>query len=382
MIQAHISQSFLEDLATNAERECFDPLLKVTLDALAVPIAMLDECGTVMLVNTAWRTMAAMGGRDFRGCHRGESYLAFCRTLADEISGGLLKDGMRRLIGGRQDSLEATCEVKRSGVRRMLRIQVHRVEQEMPARFVATHRELEPPAMAEEVEERIAAAQAKERERLAAELHDSVGQHLVCLGLGLTQLRRAAADHPELTAVIGEMAESLREAHKEVRTLSYVMYPPPREEGGFGAEAVSEFVTGFARRAGLAASVEVKGFPCELDRSRELALFRVLQEALVNIHRHARAGSVRVQLYRRGGKVRLTVKDDGAGFGGDEGAGSPRSGVGLTAMHARMALLGGDLRIASGPGGTTLTAELPLAPASPNRPLGLGNTTPPCTTLQ
>src|SRR5205085_621597 len=141
---------------------------------------------------------------------------------------------------------------------------------------------------------------------VAQELHDSVGQHLVCVGLGLSRLRMASLN-AELVAEVDETAAALKEAQAQVRTVSYLLHPRWSDEHGTVEDAVREFAEGFGRRAGLHITVKVTGQSCALDRARELTLFRILQEALVNVHRHARARHVTVELTSTPGLVTMQV---------------------------------------------------------------------------
>jgi PAS domain S-box-containing protein len=161
----------------------------------------------------------------------------------------------------------------------------------------------------------------------------------------------------DAAALVGELSASLRQAQAEVRTLAFALQPPwIAEPDGFEG-ALREFVEGFTRRAGIGHQVEVVGSPLAISPAAQLALFRTVQEALVNVHRHARAKSVRVRLAWGGRAIRLSVQDDGVGIA--DTASAHHRGVGLTSVRARMRELGGDLDVTSGPGGTTLAATLP-----------------------
>src|SRR5262249_29776470 len=143
---------------------------------------------------------------------------------------------------------------------------------------------------------------------------DSIGQNLVSLGLWLSRLKMVTPQTEGMETIIKDMSAALQEAHAQIRTLSYLLRPPwPEQEGGL-EKAIHQFVHGFSQRAGLMVDVHLDGSPCRLDRSRELTLFRILQEALVNVHRHAHANFVSVELVNRENEVTLRVVDDGRGF--------------------------------------------------------------------
>jgi len=181
-----------------------------------------------------------------------------------------------------------------------------------------------------------------------------------CLNeLGIDRINIASPPDSELAAILREMSNTLHRAHEEIRTLSFLLRPPWDDTPGAFERAVRELVDGFARRAGLLARIIVSGPPSPLCKRRELALFRILQEALVNIHRHAHADVVKVVLEYRADDVSLTIRDNGRGIASPEGVPPPR-GVGILGMRARVENFGGALRILSGRTGTVVTAQLPV----------------------
>jgi signal transduction histidine kinase len=211
-----------------------------------------------------------------------------------------------------------------------------------------------------QAEDRVFAARAEERARLAGELHDGLGQTLVAAGLQLAALKRALPQDTEIAAIVGALSASLQQAQTELRTLAYAQQPP-WIEGPNGFEgALREFVEGFARRAGITQDVELIGSPVAISPASQLALFRTLQEALVNVHRHAQADHVRVRLEWGRRAISLSIQDNGAGLAGSGSA--HHRGVGLSSMRARLSELGGGLDVVSGSGGTTLAAKLPVEP--------------------
>jgi signal transduction histidine kinase len=211
-----------------------------------------------------------------------------------------------------------------------------------------------------QAEEWVFAARAEERQRLAGEVHDGIGQTLAAAGLQLAALKRALPQDSEIAAIAGELSASLQQAQAEIRTLAYAQQPPWIEGPNGFEEALREFVVGFARRAGISQDVEHVGSPVSLSPASQLALFRTLQEALVNVHRHAQAGHIRVRLAWSSRTVSLSIQDDGIGL--DESGSAHFRGVGLLSMRTRLSQLGGSLDMVSGPGGTTLAAMLPVEP--------------------
>jgi signal transduction histidine kinase len=150
---------------------------------------------------------------------------------------------------------------------------------------------------------------------------------------------------------------------REVRTISYLLYPPMLEELGLKS-AIPWYLDGFAARSGIKTSFECSSDFDRLQPDIELALFRVLQEALTNVHRHSESLVAHVRLRMHGNNAVLQIEDSGKGVPqhilGETGE-LPRTGVGLRGMNERMLQLGGRLEISSSTHGTVLTATVPVA---------------------
>ena len=204
-------------------------------------------------------------------------------------------------------------------------------------------------------------AESHERKRIARELHDSMAQHLVAIDLTLLRLERRMDDPAEQAEVIKEIREALRAAHSEVRTFSYLLHPPDLEVLGFES-SLKKFLRGFALRTGLDLNLHMAEDWPPLGPVRELALFRVVQEALMNVHNHAEARSVEVVLWRSPTGVLLEIADDGVGLSQDQIDALMTQhwgGVGIAGMTARMEQLGGRLQMQKRPKGLLIRAELP-----------------------
>jgi signal transduction histidine kinase len=202
--------------------------------------------------------------------------------------------------------------------------------------------------------------QIDERRRIAQELHDSTVQQLTAASLALDHARaiqsgkRGAASAP--LAAINEAAQCVAEAQREIRVLSYLLHPPHIRSQGL-AEALKTFAMGFGRRAGLRIELALASAAETIEDDAAVHLFRVCQEALTNVYRHADARVVKVKL-EVDSVIRLTVKDDGVGINSSE---DEILGLGLPGMRERMTRLGGTLKISSDPSGTVLLATIPLA---------------------
>ena len=201
-------------------------------------------------------------------------------------------------------------------------------------------------------------AQDEERRRIARELHDGLGQSLSAAKiLADTHL----TSHPN-DEVITDLASILSESLNGARTMSYLLHPPLLDEVGL-ASAAEWFVEGFSKRTGIHVNFEVEGEKRRLGQATELTLFRVLQESLTNIHRHAKASAAEVVLRFDGNQVGLRVHDYGVGISKGkleefDGNGA-HLGLGLTGMKNRVQDQQGQFRIVSTGSGTTVQVELP-----------------------
>lgn len=205
---------------------------------------------------------------------------------------------------------------------------------------------------------RVIDAQESERRRLALELHDETGQALTSILLGLKAIRAAA------TPALAEQAEAdVRElvvqALQDVRALAVELRPSALDD--FGLEAALERLGHtFAEQSGIDTTVDVS-LPHRLAPELETTFYRVVQEALTNIVKHAGAEHVSIVVVRSNGRVVATIADDGRGFAQTE---VRASALGLIGMRERLALVGGTLTLESGPGrGTTVSAKAPLREA-------------------
>jgi len=180
--------------------------------------------------------------------------------------------------------------------------------------------------------------------------------------LGLAQLRGDLGRDAAAQGRIDEIAELVQQTIRETRVLSYLMNDSGREREGLET-SVRRFVEGFGRRAGLDATFEADGPVDSIGAAAQHAVFRVVQEALANVHRHARATKASVRLARREGSLIVRIADNGRGLRQVED-GLPPLGVGIPGMRARIAQLGGDLQIVGTPSGTVVTATVPLRPGA------------------
>jgi len=203
-------------------------------------------------------------------------------------------------------------------------------------------------------------AQEAERQSIARELHDQIGQVLTAIHLNL-QAVWETSESTEARALIDEGVAIVDEALGQVRNLSFELRPSLLDDLGL-ATALRWYTDRFTQRTGIRSTttINLPEPPARLTRELETACFRIVQEALTNVVRHARAKKVAVRLQKRNGEIRLTVKDDGNGFDAYSQNLAPfTTHVGLRGMRERALALGGRLDVRSSSRGTRISASFP-----------------------
>jgi signal transduction histidine kinase len=206
---------------------------------------------------------------------------------------------------------------------------------------------------------RLLRLQDDDRRRLARELHDSVGQILAALSMniGIVQSQSHQLDARAANAVL-ENAALVQQASREIRTLSYLLHPPLLEMTGLAA-ALRWYVDGFSERSKIKVDLEVPSDFARLPDDSELAIFRIVQECLTNIHRHSGSATAAVRIQQEGSHLVVRILDHGKGIPKEkqlELTTSGRTGVGFGGMRERLRQLGGTLEIRSEGTGTEVTA--------------------------
>ncbi len=218
--------------------------------------------------------------------------------------------------------------------------------------------------------QRLVTAREEERRRLRRDLHDGLGPRLASLTLRLETAQNRLADHPEAQALLADLPAQATAAVADIRRLVYALRPPALDELGL-ISALRETAAQYAAAVpnGLAVAIEAPEQLPALPAAVEVAAFRIIQEALVNVVRHSGACHCRIRLCwdEAGGWLALSVEDDGRGLPAQR-----RAGVGLTSMRERADELGGLWAIgALEPGGTCVRAQLPCRPAEAGASLSL-----------
>ena len=324
-------------------------MLRDVLNQLGAHVAVLDHTGRIILANDAWRNF-----RNERGASRpaaGENYLETCVWALGERIGeaAIILDALEMVRDGRRDAYN---HIYRSG-EVVFQLRASRFERGSEFWILVTHDDVtavhEAQQQVSNLTEHMLDIQEEERRRIALELHDSTSQHLVAVQLGLTVLSQGRGTDQTLA----DMRDELMEAHRQIRTLSYLLHPP-RLEAERLTGTLRQYVEGFQRRTGAKVELNLEGAIDEMPYRVQRAIFRVLQEAMANAHKHASARLISVAVCRDAEGLRLRVTDDGR---------NPVllivPGVGIPGMEARIERFGGSLAVEPSSLGTTVSAFIP-----------------------
>jgi PAS domain S-box-containing protein len=203
--------------------------------------------------------------------------------------------------------------------------------------------------------------QDEERRRIARELHDSVGQLLAAISMNIASITDGSDKLSSRVAkLISDNASLVNQITDEIRTISHLLHPPLLDEVGLPS-AIRWYADGFSQRSNIQTTLDIPQQFQRLSPEMEIAIFRVVQECLTNIHRHSGSPSCSIKIVQDADRLRIEVKDSGRGI--------PKSklltlvssgGVGLRGMQERIRQLGGTLEIKSSPNGSVIAATLPV----------------------
>jgi two-component system NarL family sensor kinase len=329
------------------------------INGLPEQIALLDADWNILAVNVAWTKTAAQYG--YGDLLPGANYLQFCQSKSAEghAPAGLVVNGIAQIETGQTDSHRFVYHGRERWSGHAFQLCIKRLQIAGRSFATITRYDVSELVQLRQLREgfshSMVEGQAQERRRMARELHDSTMQLLAGLGLSIGQLKRAGKPDAAVE-IVAEMEELLGEAQRQLRSISYLAHPPLLKAMGL-ADALQALVEGFDRRTGLRVSFHIDpGLGVDW-RAAEVVLYRVVQEALSNIHRHAHATDAAVALIARNRMVHAVIMDNGIGMP------TPiRQGIGLPGMRARLAELGGRLTIRPASPGTMLIASLSLRP--------------------
>ena len=369
--------------------------LSAVLRSLKEPIIASDISGKVIYLNSGAATLFGWKQRDPMNCGLGEllaggdserqaaDILAVvtangnsaCKiklrkrngtTFSALASHSALLDEERRLLGvvtviqSRED-LESGPSAQAKLLEPLLesREELEKIVEERTLELNAANNNLR------ELSGRLLRMQDDERRRIARELHDSVGQLLAAVSINTAAVEAEMGKlSPTAARAISENLTLVAEINKEIRTISHLLHPPLLDEAGL-ASALSWYVRGFSERSRIKVSMDISPNFTRPTEETEIAIFRIVQESLTNIHRHSGSIQASVRVARDDQWVSVAIRDWGKGIPQESSSNlSGRAGVGIRGMRERIRQLGGTLEILSDSSGTIVEATLPAAKAS------------------
>ena len=312
-----------------------------------------------------------LGGLIVRGARAGLYDMAFgmalCVTVSIATLAVLIWRNARALHGVDAGRRRAEGELRRAHDDLEAKVvertaELSRVNETLKAE-AAEHRKVE--AERGQLLKRLVTAQEEERRRLSRELHDQLGQYLSTMMLRIKTLQPHAADNEPVSADLSKLEELTGKLVDEVHHLAWELRPAALDDLGLHT-VLQNYAEKWSERSGVAVDFHGGG----LDRQRlppevETTVYRIVQESLTNVLKHAEARRVSVIVERRRDHVLVIVEDDGRGFAACEVPNAPGSGhgLGILGMRERVALVGGALSLDSSPGcGTTARARIPVPP--------------------
>ena len=368
--QAFSYEGMLRDISKRKQVETAlresEERFRTIVEQLPISVQVMTPDGWTVLVNRAWEELWGVTAADVR------SY----NMLHDEqtVNLGMMPYVQRGFAGDTVTMPPVafdTPETFERGHKRWFQARIYPVKGERGEirNVIMLYEDITELQWATEDLQRLSVqlmhAQEVERKRISRELHDELGQALTAMRINLASLESSLS--PTLSAANGDkLAETGRlvdEMLDHVRELSFTLRPTMLDELGL-VPTLSWYTDRYAKRLGIEVEFEASSLEDRLPAEIETALYRVAQEALTNIARHAQAGHVRLRLARSGPRVVLTIQDDGVGFDADRRTAANRreSGSGLIGMRERIEALGGALNLRTMPGrGTRLSVTVPVS---------------------
>jgi signal transduction histidine kinase len=349
-------------------------LLRVVLEALPVAVSVVDRSGDITLTNPAARRL--WSGSIRSGSDRYAESKGWWHATGKRLAPGDWPS-VRAFVDG-EASVDQVIEIEAfDGTRKIIQTSAVPirdanehitgavvVNEDVSARKTAERALNDSYNQLRTLTGRVMRAQDDERRRIAQLLHETTAQNLAGLKMHLARLNRTADLVSETNR--GALAESVSlvdQSISEIRTLSYLLHPPFLDEMGL-MSALRWYAAGFADRSDITVDLELPESFERLPLDTETALFRIVQESLINIHRHAGSETARIRLRRDAEMLVLEIEDRGHGIPEASLAHIMRreglAGVGIAGMSERIAQLGGCLEITSSDQGTTVRARLPL----------------------
>jgi two-component system, NarL family, sensor kinase len=341
---------------------------RVLVETMNEGAATLDQDGTVLYANASFATIVGARLEDIIGTPLQKHFTVPERQRLDT----LIDAGLQRESRG-----EVSIAIS-EGQRRLVRLSLSPVHDFAIRTICVIATDMTELSGANEalkasedtlrnLSGRLLRLQDEERRRISRDLHDVTGQKLALLSMDLSGIlkNKEVASCEEVNRLLLESIGLSNEVNKEIRTLSYLLHPPLLDELGLSS-AVEWFAQGFENRTGIRVAVDIPASFVRLAPDAEVALFRIVQESLANVHRYSGSATAFVRARSNAGEVRLEIGDFGRGMTEDSKKSNRASvaplGVGIQGMQERVRQLSGTLEIVSRPGkGTLVTAILPIS---------------------
>ncbi|MBI2820286.1 MAG: PAS domain S-box protein [Acidobacteria bacterium] len=362
----------LKDRATMRTR--FEPLVFMTavLDTVGALVVVLDPQGRILHFNRACEQTTGYTFDEVRGRHFWDLFLipeemSSVKAVFEALRSAdfpnqhenhwLTKDGGRRLIAWTntvlQDDDGSIAQIIATGIDITERRRATNALRESEAALRCSHEELQA------LTGRLISAKEEENSRLARELHDTISQQLAVLGMEVSAVQQLIASCcPPATEQLRSMGEEVGRLAQDVHRLSRQLHPSILDHLGLTATLRAECAA-FSKQHGIAAELVADNVPDSLPGEIALSLYRIAQESLWNIAKHAQAHEVRIAASQADGELLLAVEDDGKGFDPDLVKG--QGGLGLVSMEERIRLVNGTFSIRSRPGkGTRVEVRVPV----------------------
>lgn len=320
-------------------------------------------------INPAFECLLGISSEDIRGksvsdCLGDEDAKSICASCDACIAeGGPVRRQHRLALGGRKRNFETIVtpigDPKSGRIVRLVGSHRAMKEGRDAAGRAATRR------AAANFGVRLLSLQEEVQQRIAADLHDSTCQHLIAASLNVLRTRRALNDIASAERLCDDIDASIDQALREIRAFTYLLHPQNLLADGLKM-TIEQFVDGFSARTSLKMDIEIAPEVDNLSFERQCSVLRVIQEALANVFRHAKATQVKIAMEATETHFKLRISDNGRGMPISQARSGRKAisfGVGIPAMRARLQQLGGTLEIHSSSAtecrGTTLCAVIP-----------------------
>ncbi|CAL95364.1 PAS domain-containing protein [Azoarcus olearius] len=351
---------------------------RATIDALPCALCVLDGSGVIVAVNKSWRALVITNGGDIETMCEGASYLAACQPATRMNDAALTNATMavRGILTGELDSYAFEYEGLLGEDRRWFSFEVSPFPDHGPVRLLVKHDDMtERRHLQEEQVEtaarfkRLAAHLDMVREeqstKIAREVHDELGSTLTMLKLGLATVADDETTPPRIRNKFAGMLEQIDAALQTVKRISTSLRPATLDTLGLIA-TISWYARQFSSMTGIDVALQMPEY-VRLTPAANTAVFRIIQEGLTNVAKHAGANRVDLTLQKQSGQLVVRISDNGVGLTSDSL--SKRNSFGVIGMHERAQHLGGRLTLSGAPQtGTRLTLTIPLDAGAAHSP--------------